>query len=183
MSIGMWIQASPRRKRIFSITAVFIVAIIITVIGSFTPINAQDAKQISDELNNSTTVIGEQGALVQYIFGNNLLICLVMFIPIIGPLLGMYILYNTGAVIGAIAVNSSFSPVLALIALFITPVAWIEFTAYSTAMAESIWLFRRSLQGRGFRELRKNATLFIAICTVLLAVGAIVETALISVGA
>ena len=183
MSIGMWIQASPRRKRILSIAAVFIVAIIITMIGSFTPINAQDAKQISDELNNSTTVIGEQGALVQYIFGNNLLICLVMFIPIIGPLLGMYILYNTGAVIGAIAVNSSFSPVLALIALFITPVAWIEFTAYSTAMAESIWLFRRALQGRGFRELRKNATLFIAICTVLLAVGAIVETALISVGA
>jgi uncharacterized membrane protein SpoIIM required for sporulation len=182
MSIEIWTKASPRRKRILAVIAVLIVAIIITVLGSFTPINAQDAKQISDDVNQTTTVIGDQGALVQYIFGNNLLICLVMFIPIIGPVLGMYIMYNTGAVIGAIAVNIGVSPALALFALFITPVAWIEFAAYSTAMAESVWLFRRLFQGRGFRELRKNTTMFIAICTVLLAVGAIVETTLISVG-
>jgi uncharacterized membrane protein SpoIIM required for sporulation len=182
LSISIWTKASPRRKRILAAIVVLIVAIIVTVLGSFTPINAQDAKQISDDLNKTTTTLGDQGALTQYIFGNNLLICLVMFIPIIGPILGMYIMYNTGAVIGAIAANSGVSPALALIALFITPVAWIEFAAYSTAMAESSWLFRRLLQGRGFRELRKNTTMFIAICSVLLAVGAIVETALISVG-
>ncbi len=147
--------------------------------------SAQDAQQISDDLNQTVTTLGNEGALVPYIFGNNLLICLLMFVPVIGPILGLYIMFNTGTVIGAIATAGGYSPALALVALFITPIAWIEFAAYSTAMTESIWLFRRFLQGWrvGLHELRKNTTLFVAIAAVLLAVGAIVETALISVGA
>ena len=183
MSIVIWTRASPRRKRILSTIVILLVAIAITGVGSLTPMNAQDAKQINDDLNQTVTTLGNEGALTQYIFGNNLLICLLMFVPIIGPLLGLYIMYNTGTVVGAIATAGGYSPALVLIALFITPVAWIEFVAYSTAMTESILLFRRALQGRGFRELRKNTTMFIAICSVLLAVGAIVETALIAVGA
>lgn len=162
--------------------AVLIVAIIITVIGSFTPISQQDAQSISKDLNQTVTTGREQGTLMPYIFGNNLFICLLMFVPIIGPLLGLFILYNTGTVVGAIAVSGGYPPALALIALFITPVAWLEFAAYSTAMAESVWLFRRLLQGRGISEFRKNTTLFITIAVVLLAVGAIVETALINIG-
>lgn len=183
MNIPIWTNTSPRRKRILSTIVLLIIAIAVTGVGSLAPMNTQDAKQISDELNQTVTTLGNEGALVPYIFGNNLLICLLMFIPIIGPILGLYIMFNTGNVIGAIATAGGYSPALALIALFITPIAWIEFAAYSTAMTESIWLFRRLLQGRGLHELRKNTTLFIAICTVLLAVGAIVETALISVGA
>lgn len=178
----MWTRASPRRKRILSVIAVLIVAIIITVIGSFTPISQQDAQSISKDLNQTVTTGREQGTLMPYIFGNNLFICLLMFVPIIGPLLGLFILYNTGTVVGAIAVSGGYPPALALIALFITPVAWLEFAAYSTAMAESVWLFRRLLQGRGISEFRKNTTLFITIAVVLLAVGAIVETALINIG-
>jgi hypothetical protein len=49
-------------------------------------------------------------------------------------------------------------------------------------MTESIWLFRRILQGRGKHEF-KNACLFIALCAVLLLLGAIIETAIISIGA
>jgi uncharacterized membrane protein SpoIIM required for sporulation len=182
LSIEIWTKASPRRKRILSTIVILLVAIAITGLGSLMPVNAQEATKISNDLNQTVTTLGNEGALMQYIFGNNLLICLLMFIPIIGPLLGLYIMFNTGTVVGAIAAAGGYSPALALIALFITPVAWIEFAAYATAMTESVWLFRRLLQGRGFRELRKNATMFIAICSVLLAVGAIVETALISVG-
>jgi uncharacterized membrane protein SpoIIM required for sporulation len=183
LSFEIWTKSSPRRKRILSTIVLLIIAIAITGVGTLTPMNTQDAQQISDDLNQTVTTLSDEGALVPYIFGNNLLICLLMFVPIIGPILGLYIMFNTGTVIGAIATAGGYSPALALIALFITPVAWIEFAAYSTAMAESIWLFRRLLQGRGFHELRKNTTLFIAICTMLLAVGAIVETALISVAA
>jgi uncharacterized membrane protein SpoIIM required for sporulation len=181
LSIGIWTRASSRRKRIFTIIAVFIVALVVTVVGSFVPVSPQDASQISNDLNQTVTTMQSQGTLFQYIFGNNLIICMVMFIPIIGPVLGLYIMYNTGNVIGAIAVSGGYSPLLALVALFITPVAWIEFAAYSTAMAESVWLFRRLFQGHGLRELR-NMTVFVTICTVLLVLGAIVETALISVG-
>jgi uncharacterized membrane protein SpoIIM required for sporulation len=182
LSIEIWTKASPRRKRILSTIVILLVAIAITGLGSLMPVNAQEATKISNDLNQTVTTLGNEGALMQYIFGNNLLICLLMFIPIIGPLLGLYIMFNTGTVVGAIAAAGGYSPALALIALFITPVAWLEFAAYSTAMTESTWLFRRALQGRGFRELRKNTTMFIAICAVLLAVGAIVETALISIG-
>jgi uncharacterized membrane protein SpoIIM required for sporulation len=184
LNIEIWTKASPRRKRILSTIFILIVVIALTIVGSFMPISSQDANQITNDLNQTVTTIGNEGALTQFILGNNLLICLVMFVPVIGPLLGLYIMFNTGTAVGAIAVAGGYPPVFALIALFITPVAWIEFAAYATAMTESIWLFRRLLQGfrTGLHELRKNTTLFIAICTVLLAIGAIVETALISVG-
>jgi uncharacterized membrane protein SpoIIM required for sporulation len=180
-SIAIWTRASSRRKRLFSIIAVLIVALVVTGIGSLMPISAQDAEQISAELNQTVTTLQAEGLLAPYIFGNNLLICLVMFVPVIGPVLGLFIMFNTGTVVGAIAASSGFSPLLALLAIFITPVGWLEFAAYSTAMAESVWLFRRILQRRFFRELR-NTTIFVTICTVLLAVGAIVETAIINAG-
>lgn len=180
MSLSIWRNASSRRKRIYSIIAVFIIAIIVTVIGSLTPVDAQQARQISDELNQTVTTASESGTLTQFIFGNNLMICLLMFVPIVGPLLGLYVLFNTGTVIGAIATAQGVPSIFAFIALVITPVFWLEFAAYSTAMAESVWLFRRLLQGRGLRELR-NASIFISICTVILVVGAVIETALISI--
>jgi uncharacterized membrane protein SpoIIM required for sporulation len=181
LSIAMWTSASSRRKRIYTVLAVFIVAVIVTVIGSFVPVSAQDAQQINKDLNQTIATMQTQGTLTQYIFGNNFIITLVMFVPVIGPVLGLFIMFNTGNVVGAIATSGGYPPILALIALFITPVAWLEFTAYSTAMAESVWLFRRLLQGRGLRELR-TMSIFVTICAIILAVGAIVETALISVG-
>jgi hypothetical protein len=59
-------------------------------------------------------------------------------------------------------------------------VFWLEFAAYSIAMAESIWLTRRLLQLR-WNEL-KNTAIFIGICAAILIVGAVVETWLISIG-
>ena len=179
MSIAIWTKASPRRKRILSIVIVFIVAFAVTVIGSFVPMDAAQADQISADLNQTVNTLESSGALTQYIFGNNFMITLLMFVPIIGPLLGLFIMFNTGTVVGAIATAGGYPPIVALAALFITPVAWLEFAVYSTAMAESVWLFRRLLQGRGMRELR-NTTVFISICAVLLVVGTIVEVALIS---
>jgi uncharacterized membrane protein SpoIIM required for sporulation len=181
MSIAIWTKASPRRKRILSTLAVFIVALAITAIGTAMPIDQQQANQISDDLNQTVTSLNDNGVLLQYIFGNNFLICLLMFVPIIGPLLGFFIMFNTGTVIGAIAAAGGFPPALALVSLFLTPVAWLEFAAYSTAMAESVWLMRRFLQRLALRELRKS-TILISITAVLLAVAAIVEVVIISIG-
>ena len=182
MSLSIWRNASPRRKRIYSIIAVFIVAVIITVIGSLVPVAADQAQQINNELNQTVSSASQSGSLMQYIFGNNFFICLLMFVPILGPVFGLYVLFSTGVTVSAIATAQGYPSIFVLIALVITPVFWIEFTAYSTAMAESVWLFRRLLQGKGWRELR-NTCIFISICAVILVVGAIVETALISIGA
>lgn len=179
---SIWSNASPRRKRIYSIIAVFLVSVIFTSIGSLMPVDPEQAQQISDELNQTTTVATQSGMLTQYILGNNFFICLIMFIPVLGPLFGLYVLFNTGMAVSAIAVVQGYPSTLVLVALVLTPVFWLEFIAYSLAMAGSVWLFRRALQRRGWRELR-NTSIFISLCGVLLVIGAVVETALIAFAA
>jgi len=158
-----------------------VVALVITVIGSLAPMDAQEAEQISSDLNQTVNALEENGGLTQYIFGNNFLICLLMFIPVVGPVLGCCVLFNTGAAIGAIAASGGYPVILAFVALFLTPVAWLEFAAYSISMSESVWLFRRILQGRGKHEF-KNACFFLTLCAVLLLVGAVVEAVIIGLG-
>jgi hypothetical protein len=106
-------------------------------------------KQEADQINQQISDLRDNIS-VQYIFGNNLLICLIMFIPAVGPIFGFYALYNTGAAIEAQIIASSttgISPLLAFFVLFLFPFTWLEFISYSTAFAESVWLIRRSMQG------------------------------------
>jgi uncharacterized membrane protein SpoIIM required for sporulation len=183
MILNIWRNASLRRKRIYSMIAVFVFAMIITVIGSLVPMDAQEANQISDNLNQTVTTLGDEGVLTQFIFGNNFIICLLMFIPVLGALFGFYALFNTGIAVSAIATAEGYPLTLVFLSLLLTPVFWLEFAAYSIAIAESVWLFRRILQGRsrGWREL-KIAGFLVSICAVVLLVGAVVEVALISIG-
>jgi hypothetical protein len=102
-----------------------------------------------------------------------------MFVPIIGPIIGFIILFDTGVALGAIASVQGYPVYIGLLSLVITPVFWLEFAAYSTAMAESIWLTRRIFQRR-WREL-KNTAILIGICAAILIVSAIVEVWIISV--
>jgi uncharacterized membrane protein SpoIIM required for sporulation len=101
-----------------------------------------------------------------------------MFIPLIGPIIGFIILGNTGVALGAIASVQGYPVWIELISLLLTPVFWLEFTAYSIAIAEGIWLTRRLTQRR-WREL-KNTAILIGICAVILIVSAIVEVWLIT---
>src|SRR3989304_5428289 len=179
MNLDIWTKASPIRKRLLTILVVLLVSLVVTGVGALMPINPQEAQEISEDLNQTTNQMEENGTLLQFIFGNNFLICLLMFVPVRGPLLGFLIMFNTGTVVGAIATSGGYSPAVVLASLFLTPVAWLEFAAYSTAMSESIWLLWRFTRRLSLHELR-NTSLLISICAVLLAVGAIVEIALIS---
>jgi uncharacterized membrane protein SpoIIM required for sporulation len=94
--LSFWKNATPNRKRIYSIILVFIVALIITVVGSVTPLSQSDATTISQNLNDTLQQHRETNTLTQYIFLNNFSICLLMFIPIVGAGLGLFILFDTG---------------------------------------------------------------------------------------
>jgi len=179
MNLGIWKNASPKRKRILSAIIMFIIVVVVTVAGSLMPVDLQQARQINDELNQTVTTAQQNGTLVQSIFSNNFLITLIMFVPVLGPVFGFYVLFSTGTAINAIAIAQGYPLVLVLFALVLTPVFWLEFAVYSTALAESIWLFRRILQGRGLREL-KNLGILIAVCAGLLFLGAVIEAWLIS---
>lgn len=179
LDLSFWKSASQTRKRMYSIILVFLVAVLVTVIGSMIPLSSQDAYTISQNLNSTLNENRANNTLTQYIFINNLSICLLMFIPIAGAALGLFILFNTGVALGAIAATGGYPVWLGLLSLVGTPIFWIEFAAYSIAMAESIWLFRRLTQRR-WRELKWTG-IFIGICAGLLAIGAIVEVWIITV--
>ncbi len=178
IDLSFWKNASSKRKRIYFILFVFIVSVIVTVVGSFVPLSQSDAATISNQLNETLRTHRSNGSLTEYIFLNNFEICLLMFVPIIGPVLGLFILFETGVALGAISSVQGYPVELGLLSLILTPVFWLEFAAYSTAMAESIWLFRRLLQKR-WLEL-KNTAILIGICAAILVVGAVVEVWLIS---
>jgi hypothetical protein len=181
MSLGIWRNASAKRKRILSTIAIFIIALIVTVVGSLMPVDPQQARQINNDLNQTVTAAQQNGTLVQSIFSNNFMITLIMFVPVLGPVFGFYTLFSTGTAINAIAIAQGYPLFLVLFSLVLTPVFWLEFAAYSTALTESIWLFRRILQGRGLREL-KNLGILVAVCAGLLFLGAVIEAWLISIG-
>jgi uncharacterized membrane protein SpoIIM required for sporulation len=177
--LSFWKNASPIRKRIYFIVFIFIVAVLVTAIGSYIPLSTQDATTITQQVNATLNEHKASDTLTTYIFLNNFEICLVMFIPVAGAALGLFILFDTGIALGAIATTQGYPIWLGLASLVVTPVFWLEFAAYSIAMAESIWLFRRLTQKR-WRELKWTG-MFIGVCAGLLAVGAVVEVWLITI--
>ena len=178
IDLSFWKNTSPKRKRIYSTILIFVIAVLVTILGTLVPLSAQDANQISNDINQTLTSNQASGTLPEYIFLNNFSICLLMFVPIIGPILGFIILFDTGIALGAISTTQGYPVYIGLLSLVITPVFWLEFAAYSTALAESIWLFRRLMQRR-WREL-KNTGILIGICAALLIVGALVEVWIIT---
>ncbi len=177
MGVSYW-NKSPRKMRLISIALVFVASVTVTGLATLTPMSKQDAEITYDQLNMTVTSMKENGVLLPNIFGNNLMITVMMFIPVIGPILGFYAFYNTGVVIGATGIVYGLHPLVGYAALWLTPIAWLEFTAYSTAIAASLWLTWRLVQGRGMHEL-VNTSKFLSVCTLILLLAAIIEAALV----
>jgi hypothetical protein len=174
LAFNFWRNTSTRIKRILTIALFFLLSIVITIAGVLTPLSHEEANEIKKEVEEMEKNINER-----FIFGNNFMICLVMFVPFAGPAFGSYVLYNTGVVIAAQSAAEGLPPLIAFLFLFVFPFTWLEFLAYSTAFAESVWLTWRIIQHRGKKEL-VNTCIFISICAVILLVAAIVEMAMIS---
>ena len=174
MALDYWHKLSTRRKRVFAILSFFLLSVIITIAGVLTPLTASEVTTREEDLKQL-----RENVSLQYIFGNNLVICLVMFVPVIGPILGLSILYNTGVYVAADSNANNVSPLLAFAFLFIFPFTWLEFLAYSIAFAESVWLTWRVVQRKGKSELMA-ASKFVLIVNVALLLAAIIETAIIA---
>jgi len=179
-ALSFWSKATIRRKRLYLFLFVLVVTIVLTTLGSLVPINRQFAEQITAPLNQTLSQNQKTGTLPQALFFHNFLICLLMFIPIFGTTFGFISLFITGYALGGISLLQNVPPLRNLSLLLVTPHTWLEFIAYSLAISESIWLMRRLIQKR-FSEL-KNTMILIGVCAGLLALAAIIETWLISIG-
>ncbi len=187
-----WVNTSPSRKRIYSAIFLFILAVLATLIGMLVPVSPTDAQLISDQLNQTVTHGTANGTLIPDIFTNNFLLSLLMFIPLAGAGIGLFILFSTGqafravfeiqAASGVATTNPEVSGATAFLALGLIGVVFLlEYVSYSIGMTESIWLFRRILQNRWKSEL-KYLAMFIGLVALLLIIGAVVETYTLSIG-
>jgi hypothetical protein len=177
MALDFWKKSSPRIRRMMSVAVVFVVAIVVSVAGALTPLSAADADALNKDYNQTVSTMNNLSFMnrVTYTFGNNLMICLLGFTPIVGVFWEFLVLYDTGVEVGAVSlIKYKVNPLLGFFSVFLTPVGWLEFAAYSTAIAESLWLTHRIIQHRGKREL-VNACILISISAVVLLVSALIE--------
>lgn len=168
-------RLSPLYKRIFVIMVFFVISVIVTVAGTLIPLSAAEADEINESMNQTRNALNSMSLLnqVTFIFGNNFFICLLAFIPIAGIFLGFYVLFSTGVAIAGLSYGIA-HPSLVFLNLLVLPFGWLEFLAYSIGISEGVWLFWRIIKHRGRREL-VYASMFIAICALLLLAAAFIE--------
>jgi uncharacterized membrane protein SpoIIM required for sporulation len=169
-----------RPRRILTIIAFFLLSATITAAGVLTPLSLEDSEAISEDLRQVQDEIKDMNLWqsTAFIFANNIKICLLMFIPAAGQFIGFYVLYNTGLVIGAESRVMGMPGMIVLAALFIFPHTWLEFTAYSIALAASSWLIWRLFKRQGKREIVETCK-YLAICALILFAAAFIEAYLI----
>jgi hypothetical protein len=179
-----WLNATPKQKRIYSTFFILFIAIIATLSGTFIQVSPQDQKATYDQLNQTQT----SPTLALDIFVNNFTLCLLMFIPLLGLGVGLFILVQTGMAFRAVfdyqtanglassASAANVSASTAVLLLLITGAVFVlEYVSYTVAMTESIWLFRRVFQQKRYDEVKITLAL-IGLTALLLTIGAIIET-------
>jgi hypothetical protein len=167
------------KKRVRLFFLLLAISIIIIFVSSSLPVSVTSANETQTKVDNQVHDLKASNSLMQFIFGNNLIISIVMMLPFAGTGFGMFVLFNTGKVIGAEAVAQSVSPLVMNVALFSTPVFWLEFFAYSLAMTESIIFTYYAITHRARQEIPKLA-ISLSLCVGALFVGAILEALIIN---
>lgn len=176
-----WRGIDPKIKRILTIIIFLLLSLTVTVAGILTPLSTGERETLNRELGQVQE--GMRGMDLLHstiaIFQNNFLICLTMFIPIVGQFFGLYVLYSTGLVITAASLDPSYHPLSAFLSVLILPFGWMEFVSYSIALSESSWLLWSIVRRRSRTELVYLA-IMIGVCGLVLLGAAFIEAALIA---
>jgi len=147
--------------------------------GAFIPLGDEEGEVLKRELEK----LGED-SLELGIFLNNFGVALLAAIPFAGPPIAGYIVFHTGRFLGWISAQSgiplTFMILFSLLLIVLSGYGVLEFLGYGVMTAESLMISYYILKARQLlrRELR---ILLIAmlISALLLALGAIIEAALI----
>jgi len=174
------LRVAPLGRRLMLASFIFLLCMLVTCFGTLTRIEEGEAQAIVNDFNEIEKILQKVG--IQLIFGNNMMYCLVMFIPFVGPAGGFYVLYSTGKVLAALSHVQGYNPLFLFLMVMACPHAWLEYISYSLAISESIWLsfFIIKYRYRGLRVEIINAVKCISLCAILLLAGAVIEMALIT---
>jgi hypothetical protein len=159
--------------------AIFVTIVVLLLVSSAIPVEKGSANQTQTDVNKKVSELRTSNTLMQFFFGNNLMLCMVMLLPFAGTGFGLFAIYNTGRVIGAEAIAQNSNFLSFNLSLYFTPVFWLEFVAYALAMTESAIFTYYLITNRSKIELPKVLTV-LSICAILLFAGAVTETLMIS---
>ena len=160
--------------RLYLILIFLITSIVVCASGTFMPVDVEYANQTVQEFEKAKEYI----ATVPYVFGNNFMHCLIMFVPVAGIAYGMFVLFNTGYHIAMFAILEEYPPALVFLSYFLLPFFWMEFISYAIAMSESTILTFRLLKGE-FRSKLYETYKWIAICALILLASAVIEVIMV----
>ncbi len=162
----------------------FIYTLIVSAIIIFVSLTygASRGNQVESEVANQTLKEVETMASESTwfsIFINNLTLTLLTFIPLIGAVWMIYVQYNTGWYLGAIAKAYNVDYIIATSAILTSIVGLLEFPAYIVALGESMLLVYSATQ-REFKErLIHHSWKSIIIVISLLFIGGVIEAFLL----
>jgi len=127
--------------RALAVAVFFAIGFLATLAGSLSTVESSEAKEIVQQVEELREFIlnsPELGSAM--IFGNNMIHCLTMFIPVLGLVRGLYVLYSTGRALAALGLVYNSNPLYLTVITFIFPHAVLEYLAYSIALSEGFWL-------------------------------------------
>lgn len=147
--------------------------------GTIYPLGDEEGREIQESLEK----LGEDN-LELNIFSNNMIVALLGTIPFAGPPIAGYIAFNTGRFLGwasaQLGIPTNLIIAIALLTILLTGYGLLEFLGYGVAVAESITISYYILGKRWLlRSELKILLLAIALSALFLALGAIIEAALI----
>lgn len=162
------------KKRIILTVILTILLFTVLYISSMMPFSSEELdsllKQAEEILKKNFTILD--------IFLNNFTVSLLIFIPVVGPIVGGYAIYVTGRIMGALATSTGIPSILLISIAIITFYGLVEFLAYGTAFTESI-IFSYSIFKREIKREYRWVLISLIVTALLLLVAATIEYLLI----
>lgn len=166
--LRIWYIGFKRRMVYLLISS--LIFIIIYYIGASTNLSDDDAKLLKEEFEKQIKGIDYNG-----IFLNNFRASVLMFIPALGVIIGLFTAYMTGAVFKAFTLTlpqlANINPLLILI----TPFGIMEIFSYGLSISQSVILIRAIVNKRINKELIYSTFIQVGIVALILFIAAVIE--------
>lgn len=160
------------KNRVLLLFSAIITFILVFYVGSSINIGKDIANELNQQFLEKVKDINDIG-----IFLNNFSINLVMFIPVIGFLFGIYSSFSTGLIFNAISVINNIN--IFPLSVFLSPFGILEVIAYGIAMSRSIIYGYELLIKRLWKKSLKILLIELLISGIILFIAAIIEWAII----
>ena len=140
-------------------------------IGATTELSLDESLAILSNLENTMQDIDSIG-----IFLNNLSIGLPTFVPVLGPVWGLFAGWSTGITISGVwSMSPDLSDTLPLSIFYASPYGFLELIAYSIGMSRGAFLVFSFVKHHSINSILKWTLVEIVIVVTLLAIGSIIE--------